>query len=238
MFKSAFSKAQFAFLLQKYGGITCLSEEAGRWFYRNSMTIGLARNLDEPDPDTECGIQYRLSTALPSDIAEMVQKIKEEGQEAVRYLVMGKWFFDHGLRNCYVAREQRTGELCYIQWLISSKDSETGDLIFKSSFTYPRLGIYDVQYENGYTFSRYRGKNLATAIKAKLFQIARDQGFKRVVVYVSPQNTASLKSCYRVGFKPFEQIKIKVLCLVTRRQVIQLPSNVNMDHLLSAKQAI
>jgi RimJ/RimL family protein N-acetyltransferase len=237
MFRSAFLKAQFALLLQKYGGINSLSEEAAKWLYRNSISIGLEKNLDEPDPKIECDLKYTLKPASPQDIEEMVQKIKGEGPEAVRFLVMGKWFYDHGLRNCYVARDQHSGELCYIQWLISRKDAETGSIVFKSSYTYQRLGDYDIQYDNGYTFTNYRGKKLATAIKTNLFQIAREQGFKRVVIYVAPKNIASLVSCYRVGFKPFEQIKIKVFCLVTRRWEIPLPANTPVEYLIPAKQA-
>jgi len=49
---------------------------------------------------------------------ELLTKAKEESKESVRELVERTWFHECGFRDCSVARNTDTGELCFMAWLI------------------------------------------------------------------------------------------------------------------------
>jgi len=237
MFESEIKKANYAFLLAKYGGIEHLFTEIKRRIYHKTVSIGLEKDLNEPDIEIQPRTDYTLKLAEREDIEEINNYIKTEGKQSRLYLLYRKWFYDAGFNNCYIARSTDTNELCYMQWIISQYDQNSNSPIFKSSYNFVRLGEYDAQLENAYTFVKYRGKKIMPSVMNKLFQIARNRGFKRVITYVGSDNISSLKGCHSVGFKQFEQIHINLFLLSARRLIIptrqpassgnELISNVN-----------
>jgi hypothetical protein len=216
-------KAKYAFLAAKFGGFDYLLTEVKQRTYRKETFIGLAKNLDEPDPHVKSKIDYSLKLATPTDIEEMLEIGRYEGKEAIFDLVQRKWFFDSGFHNCYVARTIPGSEMCYIQWMISRNDNNAETDIFRSSF--PRLGQQDIQFEHAYTFTKHRGNKLMSAIMNQLFQIARKQRATRVITYVLNSNMASIKGCQNAGFKEFETVYRIKLPFATRYRINPMESN-------------
>src|SRR4030067_497402 len=67
----------------------------------------------------------------------------------------------------------------------------------------------EVLLENIFTFPRYRGKGIMTSVTIFLADLARKQGFRRVMAYVDIENKASLKGFLRAGFYSYREEKEK-----------------------------
>jgi hypothetical protein len=220
MLESEFKKAKYAILVARYGGLEFFFKEIVRRIYRQTCSIGLEKDLNEPDIDVPAKIKYTLHLATPQDFDEIFRAIKTEGKDSTLYLLERKWFYDIGFRNCYIARAVDTNELCYMQWTISLKDERPDNSILNLSFNFPRLGEKDMQLENAYTFVKYRGNKIMPSVMNQLFQIAMLKGFKRVITYVTADNISSLKGCTSVGFREFERIHRRIFLFYSRRWII------------------
>jgi hypothetical protein len=152
----------------------------------------------------------------------MFENIKSEGQDSIFELVQRKWFFDSGFHNCYMARTVASHDICYVHWVVSRQDENAGSQVFKSSF--PRLGEQEMLLEHAYTFKKYRRNRIMPSVMLKLFQIGRNRGFHRVIVYILEDNVFSLKGCRKVGFKDFEIVRRTKLPFSTRYEISHLPA--------------
>lgn len=223
MLEQHLKKAKYALLAAKFGGFDYLLSEIKQRTYRKERFIGLAKYLNEPDIEVKSKIDFNLKLATPEDIREMLEIGRSEGKDAIFDLIQRKWFFDSGFRNCYVARTSPGSEMCYMQWMISRRDENAGTEIFQSSF--PRLENAEIQLEHAYTFTKFRGNRIMSAVMNQLFQIARQQAAARVITYVLDNNPASLKGCYNVGFKDFEIVQRVKFPFATRYRIT--PPNIN-----------
>jgi RimJ/RimL family protein N-acetyltransferase len=103
-----------------------------------------------------------------------------------------------------------------MQWLISTEDFNVVSHGFRN--TLPKHKEGEVQFENGYTFEKYQGKGLFSSVHVKMFEVAKEKGFKRVIAYVRQDNIGSLKACERAGFRKFEKMsELKFLSLTKRK---------------------
>ncbi len=219
MLSPQIKKVKYALLAANIGGLDYLFKEIKQRAYRQETFIGLAKSLNEPDFPVRCKIEYSLRLAAAGDIEDMVLHCRDEGKEATFDIIQRKWFFESGFHNCYVARAISTGEICYLQWAISLRDSNAESQLFKSTF--PRLKSQDLLLEHAYTFRKFRGNKIMPSVMNQLFQIARQNGFARVITYVLDNNPASLKACYTVGFQDFEIVRRTKLPFITRYQITE-----------------
>jgi RimJ/RimL family protein N-acetyltransferase len=203
MLGSQLNKAGYAILLLRIGGPLPLLLQLKRQLYSRAIFLGLKKDLHLIHPGIRCEVDYTLQLASEDDIEEMLRGARRESSRSSYELVQRKWFYDSGFRNCYMARAVHTGELCYMQWMISMTDSPI--LSGRLSGRFPSLGQHEVLLENAYTFERYRGKRLMPSVQLRLAEIAREKGLTRMVTYVREDNIPSLKGCERAGFRVFEQ---------------------------------
>jgi hypothetical protein len=197
-------KAKYAILMAEFGGFRYLFQEISQRIYRKEQFIGLEKHLSLPIVQIESKIPYSLSIASAEDMEDIFRKIKTESKSSIFELIQRKWFYETGFHTCYIARAAGNLDICYMQWMISRKDANAWSDNFKSSFF--RLRDEDIQLEHAYTFEKYRGNRIMPSVMTRLFEIARDKGFKRVITYVIADNIGSLKGCYLAGFKKFEEI--------------------------------
>jgi RimJ/RimL family protein N-acetyltransferase len=79
----------------------------------------------------------------------------------------------------------------------------------------------EAMLENGFTFPCYRGKGVMTSAMLDLAEMARSQGFSRLVAQVDKENKASLKGCHRAGFRAFaDQQETRVLFSIRRQKEV------------------
>jgi hypothetical protein len=76
----------------------------------------------------------------------------------------------------------------------------------------PNLALhFDPAYaymHNGYTLPQYRGKRLHAVGMAAALEAQAAQGLKGLVAYVDSANFASLRSCYRMGYRDFGHVLV------------------------------
>jgi L-amino acid N-acyltransferase YncA len=213
---STLRKLRYAILLIKVAGLMPFLRELRRQIYSKTTFLGLEKTLEPNTVHVQCRTKYSLRPASREDMEEILSEAKQEVGESARELLQRKWFYDCGFRDCYVARAAGSGDLCYIQWLVSSRD----DSVVKRGFTkrLPRLKRDEILVENTFTFPKYRGNGVYPSAMVELADIARSRGFRRMLVYVREDNIASLKGCQRAGFKEFERIpEVKLLFLTWRK---------------------
>jgi hypothetical protein len=219
MLKRVFRKARYAILLLKLTGPGVFFRELRHQVCSRTTFIGQERNLDTDSAPVPCRVEYSLRLASEEDMEELSQKAKSESRGSARELLLRKRFYDAGFHNCYVARTVDTGDLCFMQWLITPEDLNVVSRGFRSRF--PRLKNGDVLFENGYCFEKYRGKGMLSSVHAQMFEVARRKGFKRVIGYIAQDNIASLKSGEKAGFRNFEEIGELKLLFFTKRKYPQ-----------------
>jgi RimJ/RimL family protein N-acetyltransferase len=207
-----YKKVKYAVLCVKAGGLPFLLAEIKRRSYSREILIGLEKYLSEDDSETSCPVEYSLRLASPEDIEEAFQDISNERQTELFDLIQRKWFYESGFNSCYIAREAKSGKICYMEWIITRRDNNSRSRMFSRSF--PWVGSSDVQFEHSYTFTRYRGKRIMPSVTNELCRLAHRNGFRRAVTYVLADNISSLKGFYAAGFRISEEIRrTKVLSL-------------------------
>jgi len=146
-----------------------------------------------------------------------------ESKESRYQLLVRKWFYERGFHNCYIARASDTNEMCNIRWMITSQDiREAG---FENRL--PKLKEDEVLLENVYTLERFRGRGTQAASYRHMTEIARKQGFRRVIAYVAEDNIPVLRLSMRRGYQVFEKVsERRILFHVTRETIQQMSTPV------------
>ena len=216
MLKRALRVVRYAARLFKIGGLRVVFSQLRRQIYTKDTLLGLEMNLNKDIVPVSSRLKYSLRPASDKDMEEMLSKAKEETKESAHELIERKWFYECGFHDCYVARTAYTGDLCFVAWLISARDSNVVNQGFKSRL--PSLNDDELLLENCYTFEEYRGNGVMPSVLVELWEMARSQGFKRLITYVRHDNIASLRAFEKLGFSRFEEIPELKLCFFTRRK--------------------
>jgi hypothetical protein len=209
---------RYGILLFKFGGIKVFFQEFKRHINSTTISIGVEQDLNDNIVPVQSKVKYSLRQASEDDMKEVFQKIKTESKRSTIELIRRKFFYDSGFRNCYIARTIDTNDLCYVEWVLTSKDNNS--LNCHSGCEYPLLRDDEVCFEYRYTFEKYRGNRIAPSVDLQLSEMFKKNGFKRQIGYVSTDNIAAMKASEIAGDKPFETVRIRrLLFFKTRKQV-------------------
>ena len=104
-----------------------------------------------------------------------------------------------GLDGGHVAVDERSGQPCYMQWLLGPERNEA----IARLKSFPRLAAGEALLENAYTPARHRGLGIMSAAMARIAERAAGIGAQHVLTFVGKDNPASLKGCRRAGFAPY-----------------------------------
>jgi L-amino acid N-acyltransferase YncA len=170
-------------------------------FFGRYRFIGMARDLHTDDFQEVSKLKYNLVLATRDDFEKIMEKSKTESKMSAEELKQRKQFFDSGFNRCYIAKTA-DNDICSMAWLILPTDKNVNGRNFVKHF--PRLGPTDALLEMAYTFEKYRGNRLDPSIMLRLSSVAKNHGAKRIMAYVLADNTPSIRSCERAGFKEFE----------------------------------
>ena len=110
-----------------------------------------------------------------------------------------------GLKTCYVVCDS-SGNARYMQWLILPSENESLRRLYGS--WYPQLEPEEALFENAFVFPAYRGTGIFPPAFAKVIDLARESGVKRIVSSIISTNVLSLRSFASLGFRP-TQIRIE-----------------------------
>lgn len=167
---------------------------------RRAVSYGLRRDLSAPveHPSAKIPISIRpmraedLEVLLPTDAASLDPDDRIEVAWRIRFA--GKF----GLHGGFVAIDERSGQPCYMQWLLTPAQNEAIGRLR----SFPLLADNEALLENAYTPARHRGLGIMSAAMARIAERAADVDARSVLTFVGSDNPASLKGCRRAGFAP------------------------------------
>ena len=214
--RRALRKLGYSIVLLKVGGLECFFQQLRRQIYSRDTYIGWEADLDTDFIPVPRRLKYTVRLATEEDMEEVLQQSKSEGKQSTYELLQRKLFYESGFRNCYGARTADAGELCYMEWVIYPEDDNTASQAYRSRF--PKLKENEILLENAYTFKKYRGNWLDASVTTEVLEMVRQNGFKRVILYVQQDNIASMKSQERQGFRRFEEVPELRRFFFTRRK--------------------
>jgi hypothetical protein len=145
----AFRKIRYASILYKIGGLKELLTQVGRQIYSKDILFGLEKYLNTEGGSFSSKLAYSLQPATKKDVEETLDKARTEIKASVHELVERAWFYESGFCDSYIARITSTREICFIAWLVSSKDNLLIKRAFRSRI--PLMEKDTVLLENCYT---------------------------------------------------------------------------------------
>ncbi len=215
MLGRAINKAQSALRIIRNGGPGPFLHHLRCQFYDRATFLALERLLDEEVEPVPCAVDYELAVASDEDMEEVGAAGKSEGGESAWELIGRKWYYDSGFRDCYLARDRATGEPCFVQFVVPRAQYDQIDPGFGHRL--PPIRDDELWMENSYTFKKFRGKKVMSSVLIDLGEIARKQGFRRIVTYIREDNVPSIKGCQRAGFKVYGRVPERKFLFSTTR---------------------
>lgn len=195
--RKAFKLLNCSIILYRVSGINSFIREIGRRIYHKAHFIRLELDLDPVLPKISCPIDFNLEPASPHDINSLLGIAKNSNSRSSYDLVARKFFYDSGFHDCYIGKTKGAEDLCYLGWLLSAKKHPELQDGFKGI---PPLKEDEVLLYNLFVFDRYRGKRVASSADAQLCEIAKENGFKRAIVYPLINNHAAVRALKKIGF--------------------------------------
>ena len=232
----ALRKIYYALLLARKGGSGILLRQFGSRLYSKTSYMWLTMDLNALGSRSSSAIQYTIQPATPETFEKLRKNLNgEKSSQDIFEIIKRISFYDRGFDACYVALTD-SGELCHLHWLLSPRYNDLIQANYPSGMRELREG--EAMLENGFTFPRYRGKGIMTSAMLDLAAMARSRGFSRLVAQVDKKNKASLKACYRAGFRDFaEQPEIRLLFSIHRRQETSREDRQNNNMVVAANTA-
>ena len=163
------------------------------WFKVLSATVYrrvmlLERPLDEPEAEITPRVPVDVSLLKETEIDEYMGLRPEADPAAVRRRFAGGQL-------CFAVRHRE--RLVSVAWVTTGRawvDYLDREILLADDEVYP--------YES-FTAPDMRGQNLASTRSTHMQRHFKDAGYRRVVVAVTPENTASLRHTVKVGYRPF-----------------------------------
>jgi GNAT superfamily N-acetyltransferase len=169
--------------LRERGLRTFLAKALGETVYRRLLV--LERDLSIPPLPATAGIPATFQRLTDDEAADYAEFRADTPLAEVRERLA------RGME-CFTARHQ--GRIVCATWATRGAGR---DAYLQRAF---RLDTADVYLSDTFTEPALRGRGLGPALGAAIIQHYRDQGCRRIIVTVLPENTASLKARARNGF--------------------------------------
>lgn len=196
-------KTYYAFLLARKGGLGIFLRQFWSRVYSKTSYVWLAKDLDSRESLHSPPIQYSLQPAAPGAfIRKLLDGLNGESSHDVFEILRRVSFYERGFETCYLALTE-SGEVCHVSWLLSASHNDLIRTQYPSGMR--ELEDGEVLQENVFTFPRYRRKGIMTSVTLDLANIARNQGFRRVLAYVDIENRTSLRAFHRAGFRSYDE---------------------------------
>ena len=155
-------------------------------FYRRLFL--LQRPLDEPIPEVRARIVLEIGLLARSEIPAYVALRPDATPAAIEArLDAGSW--------CFVARHE--GRIVCARW------AGRGRLPIDHLDTELPLAPDEACSFDLFTAPEQRGNGVSPAASAEMLRFLRAAGYRRVIVAITPENRASLRSVEKTGYRRF-----------------------------------
>ena len=188
-----------------------------------SLAYGLRRDLATQFPAPAARIPIHVRPIEGGDVPILFPADQSRFDPADRQeLAWRRAYLDAQAPACFVAVDERTGEPCYMQWLLRAEQNA----FLQPMRLYPVLKADEALLENAYTPPSHRGLGVMAAAMAMIAERA-GESVRHVYTFVGFNNGASLKGCARSGFTPVMVRRSTSLCfgLVKRVAFEALPEH-------------
>ena len=204
MVKTVLGKLRHAIQLWSDTGWKIFFRSLKNRIYSKTTYIGIEKDLNGKNEPVSARIDYNFRLATEEDMKEAFGRARTEDKETARELLHRKAFYEAGYRRCYIARANDNNEVCHLKWIITKSDIDGMEPLYK--YILARLRDEDCVTENTFTFPKYRKARVGAAVRYQLSEMAKKEGFKRMIGYVEKGNPPALKSFLLDGYMPFEEV--------------------------------
>jgi GNAT superfamily N-acetyltransferase len=158
----------------------------GEMCYRRYLL--LERLLDDPIPHTEPRVPITI---------DLLKKTEAEEYSMFRAGVQQSEIIDriNSGHVCFLARHR--GKIISATWAAVNMTVRSYYLNREI-----RLGQDEVYTYNSFTAPDFRGLSVSPALKVEMMRYLRSAGYRRMICWVLPENSPSLKALQKVGFHP------------------------------------
>lgn len=186
------------------------------FYYRQDIILSLS--LKNPIPDIKPSDNVIIRKAMPADVEELYQIVKEfklsrSRQEISDWIDKGDFFFLAISNNKIIAYAYSSDEASVISPVIRKYiDFKTQDVWGKDAFVYPA----------------YRGYKIYPALGVETLKWAKKAGYQRILGTASPQSKSARLAHKKLGFKEIK--KIITFKILFYRVGIVKPMKENFTH--------
>jgi hypothetical protein len=158
--------------------------------------LGLSCELDALPDVRPAAFELRMVPTPLSEFRGFEQELDSaRGRDYVE-LLLREQLREAGVETLFVGAVD--GAPAYVQWLVRPSDQERIHL--HSPGRYSKLAEDEVLLEGAYTFDAFRRMGAMADGMAQLLAVARSEGMRRAITYVTSDNIPSLRGCAAVGF--------------------------------------
>jgi len=193
-------KIRRALWLLRKGHFRALLRQFRRWLWYDGVAFGLAYDprvtVTARIPRTPVEVrpirsnEVSVFTALPPGGTPGVEALT---RASARHLL------ESGLTTCYIGVTE-DGPV-YMQFLVTADQNERLAEVYGGLF--PPLADDEGLLEFAFTLQQHRTRPVMPTVLLRLIEIAREQGLRRVVMYVHANSPSLIRFYLRVGFVPF-----------------------------------
>lgn len=195
------SKARFVGYLARSGQYKSVLSTFGDKIWGDTDSFGLHRDLTVRFAAPESAIPITVRKATQADV-DCIMDVTEPGLSIEEINIRrGRGYeYNTGVRNAYVAVTEDDVP-CYFQMVVYSRQNSVIRKLWGKTF--PELNPGQVLLEGAVTPPNFRGKRIMPKAMALISDAVRIDNETEAITFTDVTNIASLKGCYRAGYRPF-----------------------------------
>jgi hypothetical protein len=187
--------------LLRYGHFGIALRELCRGFFSDVVYYGMALDTTVPIKPAVINLPLSIREYTLNDMKSLqhfdTPGITGEGiLERLRRLSLLK----SGTSTCYAAFDANNKPY-HMLWFIGPEENGKVQSFFNKGF--PLIADNEMLVEATFTLEPYRGQRIMGWTIAELARKYADHGIKRLIMFVRPTNTTSLRAAKHIGFEPY-----------------------------------
>ena len=191
---------KFAVEALKHKHYRLLVEELRSRMWSTVTWYGFERNLSKELKPRSPRINVQVTKARPDDLHALLDLSVACDARAAKDRFIRLSMIGANIQTPYVA-VTGDGIPCHMQWMIGPDENEALQRFSRGGL--PIIGEDEVILENAFTLEPYRRQGIEFETVRVLFDIARQQGAQRAILFVNSDSRVSLRLVSELGFTPF-----------------------------------
>ncbi len=183
--------------------------------YSRTTMLGVVRDLSEPLPPASFACVVEPATG--EDMAALARQVRLESREGRYQLLVRLWYHERGFGECHVTRSADTGELRYVQWLVTAE--QLREIGWETRFS--GLQEDEVLLENLYTLEKFRRRGVRQASFTLAAEACLERGFRRFKGWTFAENVPNILADRKENWLMFERLEERHTLFRVSRRVVE-----------------